>query len=241
MTLRRTRVGTTPDMVRISSAVQRPGIDPRVWCSLGYARAESVLDAKHGDFVDVTLLPSELEVTCRIPQGYAGKDFGSNKGRIHKDDEVVVLFPDGDPATGGVIVARLWSASDVPPQLAIDNPKDVVEVVEKDTNLRGKVSGSGVVDLSMEADLSIKAPTDTVVKLNKDGLELGVSPSDFVALASLVKAEISAVRSSLAAFITLYNTHMHATAAPGPPIVTTNLATPPAPVGEVKSAFTKSK
>jgi len=139
---RRTRVGSTIDMVRLSNAVSRPGIDPRIWCSLAFALDESQLDAEHGDFVDVKLLPTELEVTARVPQAFAGSGFGSNKGRIHKDDEVVVLFPDGDPAAGGIIVARLWSASDPPPDDVANAPEDIIEVLEDGLNWLTKTQGS---------------------------------------------------------------------------------------------------
>jgi len=150
MTLRRTRIGTTPDMLRVSAAVERPGIDPRIWISIGYAVGESKLDAEHGDFVEVVLLPSQLELTCRVPQDYAGAQFGSNAGRIHKDDEVLVLIPDGDPAHGGTVIARYWSASDKPPALATSNPKDWVLELEKDLNWRTKLNGAGKAYLEAE-------------------------------------------------------------------------------------------
>mgnify|MGYP001575280540 CR=1 FL=1 len=241
MAMRRARVGSTIDMSRLSAAVSRPGIDPRIWCSIAYAAGESKIDAKHGDFLDVVLLPCEQRCTVRVPQAYAGKDFGSNEGRIHKDDEVIVLFPDGDPAAGGIVVARLWSAADPPPDLAFQNEKDIVKVLEKDISWRVKLQGSGIADLIMEASLHIKAPDHDVVKLDKDGLELGVNPTDYMALASLVKAEISALRDSVAAFVTAYGTHTHPTAAPGPPSPPASPATAPAPVNDVKSAFVKSK
>jgi hypothetical protein len=138
-------------MGRIANAVSRPGIDPRIWCSLAFALDESMLDKDHGDFVDVALLPTELEVTVRVPQSYAGKAFGVNEGRIHKDDELVVLFPDGDPASGGIVVARLWSASDLPPQDAIDNPKDFIRVMEDGLSWLVKLQGSDG-KASLEAD-----------------------------------------------------------------------------------------
>ena len=141
--MKRSRVSSIIDMSRLSAAVSRPGIDPRIWCSLAFALGESHLDEKHGDFVDVQILPSELEVTVRVPQSYAGNAFGVNEGRIHKDDELIVLFPDGDPAVGGVVVARLWSQSDPPAKDAIDNPKDCSRTLEKDLSERLRLSGTG--------------------------------------------------------------------------------------------------
>ena len=141
--LKRSRVGSIADVGRVAAALSRPGIDPRCWCSLAYARSELVLDAEHGALLDVTLLPSNLETTVRVPQAYAGSGFGDHEGQVHADDEVVVVFPDGDPAAGGILVARLWSAADVPPADAVDNPGDHVRVMEADKSERLRLQGSG--------------------------------------------------------------------------------------------------
>lgn len=141
--LKRSRVGSTADVGRLAAAISRPGIDPRCWCSLAYASGELVLDAEHGALLDVTLLPSNLETTVRVPQAYAGSSFGEHEGQVHKDDEVVVVFPDGDPAAGGILVARLWSAADVPPADAVDNPGDHVRVMEEGKSERLRLQGSG--------------------------------------------------------------------------------------------------
>lgn len=141
--LRRTRKGSIPDVGRLSAAVSRPGIDPRLWVSLAHARGELVLDAEHGAFLDVTLLPSNLEVTVRVPQSYAGAAFGEHEGEIHLDDEVLVAFPEGDPAAGGVLLGRFWSAADKPPADAVTNPGDHVRVMEADKSERLRLQGSG--------------------------------------------------------------------------------------------------
>lgn len=141
--LRRSRVGTTPDLTRISAGVSRPGIDPRTWVSFGYTLAESSIDKDHGHYVEVKLLPSELELTCRVPSEYAGKQFGSHEGLLHQHDEVVVLIPDGDPNHGGILVSRLWSNNDPPPDLVANNPKDIVRVLETDINYRLTLQGQG--------------------------------------------------------------------------------------------------
>lgn len=146
----RTRVGSTPDMGRLSAGVSRPGIDPRINSSYGYALADSVVDKDHGEFVDVALLPSELEITCRVPQAYAGKQFGQGKGTIHQDDELLVVIPEGDPQHGGVIVCRFWNGAFPPPDLVVNNPDDVNEVVEKDKKWRAATSGDGTISLITE-------------------------------------------------------------------------------------------
>lgn len=249
------RASTVPDMNRISAGVSRPGIDPRIWCSYGYAKDESMLDEEHGDFLDVVLLPSQLEVTVRVPQTYAGKEFGNNDGRIHKDDEVVIVFPDGDPSSGGFVSARFWSKADPPPKLVKDYPKDIVRVIEKDINLRYEfVDGKALATMKIgDFDVTIdnsESPTTAtfktddgnVFKLTKDGLELGVNPSDKMALASLVKNEIQKVRDTLNGLVTTFNAHQHpVTSAPGTSGPPTSPGTAPASVSDVKSDFVTSK
>jgi len=102
----RARVGTGLDTQRLGQALARPGMDPRVWVTLAYANGESAVDAPEGVFVDVTLSPSGQVVCARVGTGYAGNSFGAY-GKIHKDDELVVVIPNGDPAEGAVVVARL--------------------------------------------------------------------------------------------------------------------------------------
>jgi hypothetical protein len=162
--LRRSRVGTTPDLTRISAGVSRPGIDPRTWVSFGYTLAESSIDKDHGHYVEVKLLPSELELTCRVPSEYAGKQFGSHEGLLHQHDEVVVLIPDGDPNHGGILVSRLWSNNDPPPDLVANNPKDIVRVLETDINWRLTLQGSGkAVVTSTEIHLGEEDSTEKLV------------------------------------------------------------------------------
>lgn len=146
----RTRVGTSIDVQRLGQAIARPGLDTRLWVSLAVALDESFMDPNHGPFVDVYLMPSQQEVTARIPAAYAGNGFGTSEGTIHKDDELLVIAPSGDPNEGCVVTCRLWSAADLPPQQAIDNPDDVVTVLEEDKSYYVAVQGSG--DIEMVAD-----------------------------------------------------------------------------------------
>lgn len=89
--------------------------------------------------------------------------------------------------------------------------------------------------------------------LRKDHLELGGTPSgpptDWVALASLVKTEIGKVRDNLNSLITDYNGHVHlagtmldstSNAVTGSTAPTISTATPPDPVADVKSAKVQS-
>ena len=222
--LRRSRVGTIPDLTRLSAGVSRPGIDPRINGSRAEALADSTIDKEHGHFVDVQLLPSGLELTCRVPQEYAGKDFGSHEGMIHEGDELYVLIPEGDPALGPIVIARVWSEKYPPPELVEKNPKDFVRVQEKDTNMRYKLEGKALIEIEIgdfvvtidnnesPTKLHIKTEDGDVLSLVKDateGLKLGIDPSDHMALASLVKAELEALHDTINAFIEKYNTHKH--------------------------------
>lgn len=97
--------------------------------------------------------------------------------------------------------------------------------------------------------------SDQTFKLTDNGLEIGVGPTDYMALASLVKGEISALRDTVNTFITsTYNSHTHQVVgiqtagspvahtqtAPVPTLVPTQTGTAPAAVKDVKSSFVKS-
>lgn len=127
------------DMTRIARAVAFPGIDPRGWVSLAIVTAVA-MDADHGPFVDVVLHPSEYTGTARVG-AEAAFGGGGQWWPIHPDDEVLVTAPDGDPAHGLVVTRRLWSAADLPPQLAVTNPDDVLLQAPDGRNLRLVVTG----------------------------------------------------------------------------------------------------
>jgi hypothetical protein len=146
----RTGVGSGIDIGRLSLALARPGIDTRVWCSIAIANDDQFFDEKHGLFVDLTLLPSGDIITARVGTSYAGTNWGTYDGKVLKDDEVCVLFPNGDPAEGGIIVARLWSAADVPPSAAKDHQDDYVVAVQPEKNFRAVTTGAGKAVLDSE-------------------------------------------------------------------------------------------
>lgn len=89
--------------------------------------------------------------------------------------------------------------------------------------------------------------SDQTFKLTNDGLEIGVSPSDYMALASLVKQEISSLKDSVSSFVSTFNSHTHIVNTQGPPLKhtgtaqsPTSTATSPSAVKDVKSSFVKS-
>jgi hypothetical protein len=158
------------DVGRLGAAIARPGIDTRVWVSLAAAVGECVVDPQNGGvFVDLMLMPTGERCTARVPSVYAGVGFGLY-AKIHLDDEVLVCVPSGDLAEGAVVVSRMWSASDPPPQQAQVTPDDVVLVVEQDKNLDVVPQGSGLINLGDAA------------------------PQDFVALAQKVLAELQRIQ-----------------------------------------------
>lgn len=145
----RSRVTSGIDFARMSQALMRPGIDPRVWVSYAVLTDEpvvDVVDGQQGVFCDIVLLPMNMTATARVGAAYAGNGFGLYTP-LHKDDEVVVIAPSGDPNEGLVVTQRLWSPSDPPPQAVADNPDDVTLVVEAGKNLRLNVQGEGKVYL----------------------------------------------------------------------------------------------
>lgn len=149
----RSRVTRGIDVARLSNAVARPGIDPRIWVSYAYLTSEPYIETVEGrqDIVaDVMLVPSMQEETARVGAIYAGNGFGFYCP-LHAEDEVLVLAPSGDPDAGLVITQRLWSPADPPPQEVVVNPEDVTLVVEEGKNLRITVKGAGNVVLAVDA------------------------------------------------------------------------------------------
>lgn len=141
----RRSVSPSIDANRLALAVQRPGIDPRIWGALAVATGDSQLDPDHGAFVEVKILPSGEEFNCYLPADYAGNQFGENKGGVKKDDQLFIAVPNGDPAEGGVVLARFHSETDKPGQLAISFPADHTLELEPGKSWRLKVSGDGVL------------------------------------------------------------------------------------------------
>ena len=145
MTLRRTRIGTSPDVARIGEALARPGMDPRIWSSLAIVTAVNVDTAEGAVFVDVTLLPSLIPDCARVGAEYAGNGWGLY-APIYVDDEVLVVAPSGDPDEGLVVTRRMHSPSDQLPGVVGANPNDFILVVQPGSNLRvitSQSSGSG--------------------------------------------------------------------------------------------------
>lgn len=138
-------VSSAIDTGRLAEALSRPGIDPRMWASVGVV-TDVFVDPEHGPMVDVTLLPSGQDVTARQGAAYAGVGFGFYTP-IAIEDEVLVVLSNGELGESPVVVSRLWSASDTPPTEAVDAPLDLLLSVEKERNITIKVVGGGNVTI----------------------------------------------------------------------------------------------
>lgn len=100
-----------------------------------------------------------------------------------------------------------------------------------------------------EGEVALYTLQDAIrVLLKSDGeVHLGTSPSEFVALANLVKDEITALRDTVNSFVTTFNSHIHTTTAtvgpsavPGVIAPPTSPATAPATVGDVAAEEVKA-
>lgn len=148
----RSRVTTSIDMGRLSNAVSRPGIDPRVWVSYAVLTSAPYLETVDGEqdiVVDIQLMPTGEEETARVGAIYAGNGFGLY-APLYEGDEVLICAPSGDPDEGLVVMQRLWSPAAVPPQTVYDNPEDVTLVVKEGQNLRLKMLGAGTAYITAE-------------------------------------------------------------------------------------------
>lgn len=161
----RSRVLSSIDMMRLSTAVARPGIDPRTWCSLAILMSDPYIEMTEGEqdiFVDIMLMPSQEQETARVGAVYAGNGFGFYFP-LKQDDEVLVCAPSGDPDEGIVVVQRLWSPSDPPPAEVAAHPEDVTLVVESGKSVRIGVAGGGKVYLgNVEASRGVARLNDYV-------------------------------------------------------------------------------
>ncbi len=184
----KTRIGRKMDIGRLSSAVKRPGIDTRCWVSLAVALGDSFVDKDHGVFVNVILMPTEEEYTARVGAEYAGGGFGFY-AKIKKADELFVGTPSWDPWEGIVVLKRMWSAADLPPQQAIDDPEEVMLIIEQDKNLRMVVSGSGQIFVEAEDNVNLKTTKQVIAESDGDfSIKSGAT--------ALIEAAIKVVASS---------------------------------------------
>ena len=207
--LRRTRIGSHMDTSRLGASISRPGIDPRTWVSLAVALGESVVDPNNkGVFLDIQLIPTMERMTARVPAAYAGVGFGLY-AKIHKDDEVTVAIPNGNPMAGAVVIARMWNGADTPPATALASPDDVLLVVKPGKNLGIELSGGGKLSMKTAGgDVTVETGGgkatintgggqvllgDAALTLPLDGVVHGSGIDSFTGVAYAVLGNASAV------------------------------------------------
>jgi len=179
-------------------------------------------------------LPILMDVPVRFPRGGGG--FSSFP--IAKGDLVHLVFVErsmdgwaaGDGAETAPLDYRMHSLADAvaypglyPRRRALADAHAENLVWGFDAGSQLHVKPSGEIDLGSE------------------------NAADYVALAQLVKDEVTALRDTVNSLITAYNNHVHTTtatvgASPTPGIIspTTSTATPPAAVGDVAAAKVKA-
>lgn len=198
--MNRTRIARNLDVQRLASALRGPGIDTRCWVSLAIATADSQVDATHGVFVDVKLMPTEEQYTARVGAIYAGDGFGIYS-RIRKDDELVVVLPSGNSTEGAVVTSRLWSQADKPPTSIKDNPEDLIIVVEPEKNMRVKLTGGGQYIMDVGNNQFIVK--EDKIEHGRDGAR------DKAVLDSLLQGQLGDVKGGLDQLIGDFNGHTH--------------------------------
>lgn len=120
-------VGRNFDHSSAAQAFAGPGMDSRVWISFGRVDASTEgdggqvveFDEEDGQiYVNVTLLPSDMQARCRVGMIGAGSGEAVYFPLV-ENDEVLVALPEGDPRAGGTIVARLNNSLDPFPKTSV--------------------------------------------------------------------------------------------------------------------------
>lgn len=240
----RSKVTRGIDMARFSNAVSRPGIDPRIWVSYAVLTSEpyiETVDGRQDVVVDLVLMPSLQEETARVGSIYAGNGFGFY-APMHKDDEVLVVAPSGDPDAGLVVMQRMWSPADPPPPEIKENPEDVTLVIEEGKSLHLMTMGGGTIYLDAldGGSLTVNVEGGGNVNLNVDtgkiylGAEEGTEPA---AKGQSLKSYLESIKSA-------FDGHAHPENLLGPMVATSPAPVPvafPAPTNAILSTTTEVK
>jgi hypothetical protein len=216
------------DVGRISALAQRPGIDPRVNLVTAVVR-EIGYDPDNGVFADVYFEPDGPEETVLVGTSYAGNGFG-DWNPLEKDDVVLVAVPLGDPNTGAVIIARMWSAADKPPSDfagptvadGVEPTRDRIIRVKAGQNIKIIVSGGGNVNLTVEDAGKVYLGESSGTHAVGDGVNL--------------KSYLDSLKTWAQAHTHTYIPGTLASAPTSPPV-----ASPPAPTDAVKLTKVEGK
>lgn len=185
-----TRQGRAPDMNRISNAVSRPGIDPRIWAAKAVVLAV-VVDPEAGYFADIMIVPDEIPATAAIAPGYAGNGFGFFLP-VEVDDMVIVVAPNGDPDAGLVIVARNWDRADPPPADVAEHPTDLLLQAKEGKTIRLVTTGAGhvVIDARGSGEVRLGGEED-LKRAAREGDTIKISGANLTALQTKLDARYS--------------------------------------------------
>jgi len=159
-------IRSTPDLGSIADAASRPGIDPRVWITQATV-IDVGFDPEEGIFADVQYLPDGEMETALVGTGYGGNDFGAYSP-LKEGDIVLVTQPMGDPGSGPVIFARLWTASEKPP-LELSADGEGGEDVTTDPTLRVEDGAQLRVICKAGASVKIEVTGGGAVEIETDG------------------------------------------------------------------------
>jgi hypothetical protein len=173
------------DLDEMSRALERPGIDPRIWVSYGIVNREQddqksvEFSADFGPLVWVILQPHNQLVCCRVASGVAG----NGEGEWHpfmSADEVLVAIPEGDTRTMPVIVGRLNNSFDKFPENVGVQTTDKNNVsfhrsrgpyiIEGDSAVMLRSSKTGaVVGIDELGNLTMRSGTGAFLQINGNG------------------------------------------------------------------------
>jgi hypothetical protein len=150
-------VSSSIDLGRLIAGVRGPGLDTRVWLSLAYADAVSVVQ-EDGEFVEVVLLPTGERLTARVGSEASGNGHGIHVP-VYAKDELLVAVPRGNPAEGAVVVRRMWNARHKPSaQARANSGKDEVWIARPGSTLRLETSGAGKSFFKSADTSTVEAP-----------------------------------------------------------------------------------
>lgn len=114
-----------PDVERIGEAISRPGIDPRTWVAT--ARVDNDPDAFYFDedvgwIIDATVNGGSIHgslVACRQGSTWPGVSGYGSYLPPDKDEELLVVFPGGDPEEDPIVLGTLTNGDGGKPPTSI--------------------------------------------------------------------------------------------------------------------------
>lgn len=222
-----TSVSGRLDVRRMAKALEGPGIDTRFWVATGIVATvdddgniqdddpKAVYISRAGVEVDVVLLPSQDQITCRVASGGPGaQDFRP----VHPGDEVLVLIPDGEHGSSPVVVALLNGQSD---PIATDgsgrplfaNDRRLIWAAGVPIDLR-----TGPVRVELRAGDDEAEVTAAHVVLTSGDVRLGgAAAAQQLVLGTSFVAALTVFLTALSAWVAATNTVIQATpSVPGP-------------------------